>query len=199
MAAHPSDPPPIVRSEPVVLGEVAAMTSHSVTVNTSKAETMTFEFDSRTLMPSELPSGTRVKVNFRTLDSGLHLAGRITTLEPGSYDWDRLERELAMNGMGETRIVADNEQVTTTTTTTETVVEPTSSADRTYTTQGGADSEGDASAQVDQEQPSGSSSSTTMEEELPRTASAQGWLLPVGVAAVVLAFALRAARRRRTV
>ena len=76
---------------PVVLGEVSEMNSHSVTVRTGEGETLPFEFDSRTVMPMDIPAGTPVRVEFRMLDSGLHLAQRITPLERGSKDWDALE------------------------------------------------------------------------------------------------------------
>jgi len=81
--------------EPVVLGEVSMSNAHSVTVTTLDHETMPFEFDSRTVMPQDLATGTRVRVEWRMLDSGLHLAQRITPLTRGSKDWDLIENRMA--------------------------------------------------------------------------------------------------------
>src|SRR5205085_8989166 len=57
---------------------------------------MTFEFDSRTVMPAGLENGERVKIEYRILDSGLHLAQRVTPLTVGSRDWTTLDREMSM-------------------------------------------------------------------------------------------------------
>jgi len=80
--------------EPVVLGEVTAVNGHSVTVQTTEGESMPFEDDSRTVMPLDLDAGTRVRIEFHVLDSGLHLAKRITPLTAGSKDWQLMDRRM---------------------------------------------------------------------------------------------------------
>lgn len=82
---------PIVRVEPVILGHVQSTGTHSVSVATSSTETMTFEFDSRTVMPRELADGTPVRIDFRLMDNGDHFANRVTPILPGSKDWNALE------------------------------------------------------------------------------------------------------------
>ena len=84
------------QSQPVILGEVAEVGNHSVTVTAPGQEQMTFEFDSRTVMPAGLENGERVKVEYRILDSGLHLAQRVTPLTVGSRDWTTLDHEMSM-------------------------------------------------------------------------------------------------------
>jgi len=92
---RPTDASPL-HLTPVILGEVVNTSEHSVTLTTARGETMTFETDSRTVMPVELASNARVKVEFHLMDNGMHHAGRITTLQPGSTEWTRLEQQLSM-------------------------------------------------------------------------------------------------------
>lgn len=89
------DPPPSVQTVPLVLGEVTNVTSHSVVVRTTRGETMTFETDSRTVMPTNLVPGRPVKIEFHLMENGTHHAGRITVIETGSKDWDQYEREIS--------------------------------------------------------------------------------------------------------
>src|SRR5438552_1847361 len=85
MTLDPS--PALPQTQPVILGEVSAVGNHTVTVTAPGEEQMTFEFDSRTMLPTHLENGERVKVEYRILDSGLHLAQRVTPLTVGSRDW----------------------------------------------------------------------------------------------------------------
>ena len=94
MTLEPS--PALPQSQPVILGEVSAVGNHTVSVTAPGEEAMTFEFDSRTMMPTRLENGERVKVEYRILDSGLHLAQRVTPLTHGSTDWAELDRQLSM-------------------------------------------------------------------------------------------------------
>ncbi len=87
-------PSAVPQIEPIVLGTVTGTSAHTVDVSTTTGEHVTFEFDSRTVMPSNLDGDTRVKVNFKLLDSGLHLAQRITRLERGSHEWDMMDRQI---------------------------------------------------------------------------------------------------------
>ena len=96
LAAHAMDRIAMSQNQPVILGEVIGMNSHSVTVRTPAGASMPIEVDSRTMMASNLPAETRVKVEFKLLDSGLYLAQRITPIERGSHDWDELDNQVAM-------------------------------------------------------------------------------------------------------
>ena len=91
---RPMDASPL-HLTPVILGEVTDATEHSVTLNTARGEHMTFETDSRSVMPINLASGARVKIEFHLMDNGMNHAGRITTLQPGSTEWTRLEQQLS--------------------------------------------------------------------------------------------------------
>jgi hypothetical protein len=198
LAAQPAtSPPTMFHTEPMVLGQVTEVTSHSVTVRTSKNEQMEFEFDSGTLMPvpAQLTPETPVKVLFRTLDSGLHLAKRITALEPGSLDYARLEYELAMYESERERLNAARTQQDAQTSAMAADPyrnEPPPAGDRREETAQRV--EGESRSDATRSEVSGTESTG---EELPRTASSRGWLLPVGLGALALAVAARFARRRR--
>ena len=90
VAAQSADTYFTSQNQPVILGQVTGMTSHSVGVLTPEGEKIPIEFDSRTVMAAEMPVGTPVRVEFRLLDSGLYLAQRITPLAKGSLTWDAL-------------------------------------------------------------------------------------------------------------
>ena len=170
---------PLFKPSPTVLGEVVSMNSHSVTVRTAKNEEMVFEFDSRTVMT--MPPGLRVKVEFHLMDNGMHHAGRITRLEPGSLDWQALDTQLSLADQEQMRLEAveqattddsydvDNSRVTTSNESQEpTVID--------------SDEQGVAGAET---------------EELPRTASAQPLLLVLGAAMTSLAVGLGLGLRRK--
>ena len=70
--------------QPTISGTVASATEHSVVVNTDGNETMSFEVDSRSVVPTELPAGTRVRVEFHLMESGKYHAARITPTRGGS-------------------------------------------------------------------------------------------------------------------
>lgn len=91
--ANVTDNGGVPQFQPVILGEVTAVTAHTVTVTTGTSEQMAFEFDSRSMKPTDLAVGDQVRVEFRLLDSGLHFAQRVTTLTPGSIDWNTLQEE----------------------------------------------------------------------------------------------------------
>jgi len=96
--------------EPVVLGEVTAVNGHSVTVQTTEGESMPFEYDSRTVMPLNLDSGTRVRIEFHMLDSGLHLAKRITPLTVGSKDWKLMDTRMTESSWREMQNEAEERE-----------------------------------------------------------------------------------------
>jgi hypothetical protein len=193
---------PGVRPEPIVLGVVTGSNSHSFMVNTAKGEDMNFEFDSRTMMPVSLPTGARVRVDFRVMDNGMHYANRITPLEPGSGDWKSLEDQLSESRAMEQRRAEETREANAT-------EENDMTGDRAYTTSSSGEAPqkvGDEDAAEDKTERAARAQNDAKEDrdeakresgELPRTAGDQGWLLPAGLAALVLAFGVGLARRRR--
>ena len=98
----------VLQVTPVVLGLATGRTAHTVNVRTSTGESMTFEYDSRTVMPLDLDDQTHVRVEFKLTDSGLHLAQRITRVGPGSADWDVIEQHAEAPMSDDDRVVAGN-------------------------------------------------------------------------------------------
>lgn len=177
-------PPPVVTAVPLVLGEVTDVTSHSVTVRTTRGELMKFETDSRTVMPMNLMIGRRVNVEFHLMENGSHHAGRITMIEPGSADWERYdqERSLAPQPTGSMEGSEQNERHEAMT----------------------SGTEGRSKHQAENRLESESTENATTtsgetREELPRTASHQPLLLGLGLAALALGIGIGVTRRRRHV
>ena len=205
LAAQPqtsaTSPPPVGPNIPIVLGEVTDETSHSVVMRTTRGEMMTFETDSRTVMPMpmQLTSGRRAKVEFHLMDNGSHHAGRITTIEPGSFDWEQYDKELATYTRDvdtESDLRASNEQSTT------------SGTNGAYGTSGtnGSSGSGTSSSVNETTTPSDRGDNVTNRledtrnaDELPQTASRQPMLLGLGLAALTLGLVIGFARRRRSV
>ena len=195
-------PSPIAQIVPVVLGEVTGVTSHSATVRTTRGESMNFETDSRTVMPMNLMTGRRVKVEFHLMQNGAHHAGRITVIEPGSKDWDRYDEELTMIP----RIDEDSEDHADHTAMAD---DHESHATNGHRTNGDGDARATNELRSDQNQsdqnPSDRDEGTVTRtddddrDELPRTASRQPLLLGAGLAALALGLVVAFARRRRTV
>ena len=188
---------PLYSPSPAVMGEVVSMNSHSVTVRTAQDEEMVFEFDSRTMMPMTLPTGQRVKVEFHLMDNGMHHAGRITRLEPGSLDWEALDRQLSYAQQERDRLEAEREaaeaesRLSASNESQRPVVEPTATTDdgnRTDVDRTYAEDNSDADRGV-----------AGAEDTLPQTASPQPLLLVVGAAATSLALGLGLGLRRRKV
>jgi len=186
---------PIRRVEPVVLGYVTATGTHSVSVDVPQAEAMTFEFDSRTVMPRDLQTGTPVRIDFRLLDNGMHFANRVTPILPGSNDWKSIENMRVSQVMPpetETVVMTETtptEPVMATSTDPATVQTTTSSSDVTSTPV-----TDEAANTQDNVLISGDAKS---EDRLPQTASELPLLLTLGSAAVAGAIALSIRRRRR--
>jgi len=175
---------PLYMPSPAVLGEVTSMNSHSVTVRTAKDEEMVFEFDSRTVMPMTMPPGLRVKVEFHLMDNGMHHAGRITRLEPGSLDWDALDKQLSLADQERSRLEAEQ-------------AAEASEEDRVTASnesQQPAVMDNDESTTNDMDNDRGVSGAET---ELPHTASPQPLLLVLGAAATSLAVGIGLGLRRR--
>src|SRR2546426_10051595 len=89
--AHSTDDNVLPGGQPLILGKVSRVTAHSVVVLTRDGESLPIEFDSRTVMVTTMPTGCRVRVEFRLLDSGRYLAQRITPVERGSVAWAALD------------------------------------------------------------------------------------------------------------
>jgi LPXTG-motif cell wall-anchored protein len=188
-------PTPLTDGQPIILGHVVGATSHSVTVSTPDAERMTFEFDSRTVMPRELIEGTPVRVEFHLMPNGMHHAGRITAVERGGKDWTRLEemRTSALEG-SDSRMQAENQ-------TPETVnANATTSNDASYgtttTDNSTADNTTNDNTMADNTLKDENAQTTEERTELPQTASEQPWLLAFGAAAAAVAVGLSLRRRQ---
>jgi LPXTG-motif cell wall-anchored protein len=187
-------PPPMVQTTPVVLGEITGVTSHSATVRTTRGETMNFETDSRTVMPMNLMTEKRVKVEFHLMENGNHHAGRITVIEPGSKDWDRYDEELTMVP----RIDESMEQHASL------EGDRHEHHDASMTNDGNHDNDGEARNELrsntsDRDESTANRNDDEDKDELPRTASRQPLLLGAGLAALALGLVVAFARRRRIV
>jgi hypothetical protein len=189
---RPMDASPLLLT-PVILGEVTGSTEHSVTLNTARGENMTFETDSRTVMPINLASAARVKIEFHLMENGMHHAGRITTLQPGSSEWTRLEQQLSLLNEDRSEPMAMNSSetpVTTTSTTTDNALisssEPTTTTEATPATDM---NENQANANADRTE------ETNPSGELPRTASNRTWMLVLGLGIFAAAFGQRLVRK----
>lgn len=184
---------PIKRVEPVVLGYASEVGTHTLRVDVPRAEAMTFEFDSRTVMPRELQTGTPVRIDFRILDNGMHFANRVTPILPGSNDWRMIEdmRTSQMMNPEPTSQTIVTEQttvmnpVTTHSTTTTTATDVTTTTPVETETRSNTDDNvlvsGDANAA----------------DRLPQTASELPLLLTLGAASIAGAIALSIRRRRK--
>jgi hypothetical protein len=184
MTLEPS--PALPGAQPVILGEVSGVSNHTVSVTAPGEDPMTFEFDSRSMMPARLENGERVKVEYRILDTGLHLAQRVTPLTHGSRDWEELDRQLSMvpvedetrSGMLVAATAPDNQESP----------EQHEAISETH----------DEAAPADQsEQAEGTNTSTASNEEqtMPSTASVLPWLLVSSGMAMFLALGLWLLRR----
>lgn len=188
---------PLMKPSPALLGEVSSMNSHSVTVRTAREEEMVFEFDSRTVMPMTMPPGLRVKIEFHLMENGMHHAGRITRLEPGSLDWQALDKQLAFAEQERAR----QEQLEA-----EQAAAEADEADHSHVATTSNESEQPVATYDDDASKEPVAANTTddadrgvesAETELPQTASPQPWLLVLGAAATSFALGLGVALRRK--
>ena len=184
-------PTPLTDAQPVILGHVVGTTSHSVTVSTPETERITFEFDSRTVMPRELIEGTPVRVEFHLMENGFHHAGRITALERGSKDWMRLEemRTSALESHDQS-MTSDNASTETTPTdmSASTTSENHSNEIVSPTVNENSNASTDEHANTDTDE---------NHNQLPQTASEQPWLLAFGLATAAVAVGIGLRRRAR--
>jgi len=186
-------PTPLTDAQPVILGHVVGATSHSVTVSTPEAERITFEFDSRTVMPRQLVEGTPVRVEFHLMDNGMHHAGRITPLERGSNDWMRLEdRHAAAIDNAEEDAERERQEQAATNQEEMNSTAPASDASTTDGTNDNVLLDTNSKAAEDR-----AAENNENGNQLPQTASEQPWLLLFGTAAAVVAIGLTLRRRAR--
>ena len=68
---------------PMIYGTVVSTTDRSVTVNSVDDEPITFDIDSRSVMPARLDEGQNVKVEFHMTESDHYLAKRVIPIRPG--------------------------------------------------------------------------------------------------------------------
>lgn len=188
MTLEPS--PALPQSQPVILGEVSAVGNHTVSVTAPGEEAMTFEFDSRTMMPTRLESGERVKVEYRILDSGLHLAQRVTPLTHGSTDWVELDRQLSMVPMEDEG--SSGTLVATTIPDNDEHAEHNEAISETHGDEAQATS---ADAKEDRAEEQKEADTNSQEPAMPRTASGLPWLLVSSGLAMFLAGGLWLLRR----
>ena len=176
--------------QPIVLGTVTSTTAHTVNVTTTDGEAMTFEFDSRTVKPADLAIETPVRIEFKLLDSGLHLAQRVTPLEFGSHDYDFVHAQraalLSENEMAENhdsdRAEDMREQGTSMPNDADAQIASNENED-----EGNANTNANATATTSNE-----------EQPMPRTASELPWVLSLGVLSLVASAGLWLSRRRRS-
>jgi LPXTG-motif cell wall-anchored protein len=206
--------PPLFSPTPAVLGEVESMDSHSVTVATARDEHMDFQFDSRTMMTFNMPSGMRVKVEFTTLPNGERVATRISRLEHGSLDWQALDRQLALAETSEDSRLAADQQADAELAAADKEEDQAEAHGRNYRADNmgtvdqnyGQSSTGTNDNVTANPSDNGTVNSTkdndTDDEkgakELPKTASMQPVLLLLGAAATSFALGMTFGRRRRT-
>jgi cobalamin biosynthesis Mg chelatase CobN len=80
--------------QPLIYGKVTRITSHTVVILTREGESLPMEFDSRTVMSTDMPAGCSVRVEFRLLESGRYLAQRVTPLDRSSSAWSALTHRI---------------------------------------------------------------------------------------------------------
>jgi LPXTG-motif cell wall-anchored protein len=106
-AAAEVDIPNLKVTAPTVVGTTTATTSHSITVQSIEGETMSFDVDSRTVMPLNLMDGAYVRVEFHTMDNGNYLAKRVTPLT--SMEVDKLQESGVLRPQAEVQVGEHNE------------------------------------------------------------------------------------------
>jgi len=190
---RPTDASPL-HLTPMILGEVVNSTEHSVTLNTARGENMSFETDSRTVMPIDLTTGQRVKIEFHLMDNGMHHAGRIATLQPGSKEWTRLEQQLSMQEQERNEQMAMNSNETPATTTTVTTDNGSTDNALISSSEPTTTSTTDMNAnQTNADRTEDANENTS--GELPRTASNRSWMLVLGLGVFAAAFGQRMVRK----
>jgi LPXTG-motif cell wall-anchored protein len=174
---------------PNILGTVTSSTSHSVTVATVEGEAMTFAVDSRTVLPRDLPNGTRVRIEYHTMEPGDHqLAKRVT---PFTGEWPEAAAPV---GVIESDSRIDNPGVTSVYTREHEHGEPMASA---QSTDAGTTTDTPSENYIRSDASTRSTYADDDPDDLPRTASVQPLLAWLGMIALGSGAGLWVSRRRR--
>ena len=185
--------------QPTIKATVVSTSDNTITVDTFDGERMTFYVDSRTTMPTSLPVGSRVRVEFQAMQDGRQHAARVTPFEPTAEEIASIR---PVTGADHTGMMG------TSTTNTSDDLSGTARTDVSGTTgygpQGAADPR---TQQSDEDADSRASATGTMsatdadgdgvaDSELPRTAGERQGLWMIGLGALGLAGTLFFMRRR---
>ena len=76
----PSQTDYLRRLPPTITGTVVSSTQHALVLNSSDGDQVTFDMDSRTMVPQDMTEGRMMRVEFNTMDSGHFLAKRVTPI-----------------------------------------------------------------------------------------------------------------------
>jgi hypothetical protein len=174
----------IVDRTPVVTGTLVSMTDHRVIVETDDGERMTFEYDSRSIVP-ELPPLSRVKLDFHLMENGNYHAERMVPIRTASGEIARGELRTSMY---------QDADVMRTSVYTRTDIEPEPLASSTYQASSTYEA-GSAPTEATDSDAYSSTAATDYDDELPRTASAQPLIGALGMLALAGAVTLWALRR----
>ena len=71
-----------------ITGSVVSSSPNSLVIASDEGGQLTYAIDSRSVTPTDMPAGKRVRVQFRLLDSGAYHAQRVTPLEA----WEDVNR-----------------------------------------------------------------------------------------------------------
>jgi LPXTG-motif cell wall-anchored protein len=195
--------------QPTITGSVASVNEHSVTVNTDGGENMLFEVDSRSMVPTELPAGTRVRIEFHLMESGKYHAARITPIRGGEMTESegKMPAEHAGN-WGAPSGESEGSSTSGTTYTPEASRTPAAAGTEQHMTErtepypAGSETKVESSSGTPSTTTSSSNQSneeaTTGEQELPQTSSSIPLLGILGLMALGAGLLLWLARRRRS-
>jgi hypothetical protein len=189
---EPTNAAAIPQMQPIVLGAVTATTAHTVNVSTTDGEVMTFDFDSRTVKPADLAEGTPVRVEFKMLDSGMHLAQRITPLVQGSHDYDVVMEQRAARVEDESGEPAENHEVG------ESAAGRAEDLREQATATHEGENRNDADVQTTTSDVDANATTSKEGEKMPRTASELPLVLSLGMLLLVVSAGLWLWRRRDT-
>ena len=192
---HPPAIADYLNRTPTVLGSVTASNDHSVTLSTDSGSPMTFVIDSRSVVPAELPAGSRVRVQFHALGADAFHAGRITPLTAAEI---RAIEESSAPRMRAASEPATENWGTSSTAAEEPAPVPLETPAGTATTEAAADETAAPSTiETDAVPPATETAPEQETDELPRTAGSLPLVATGGALALAAAIAIGFLRRRR--
>ena len=185
---------PNLQNPPSVTGTVVSMTDHSMTVNSDDGEKITFEVDSRSVMPTRLEEGQRVRVEFHLMDNGLYLTKRVVPMEP----YEGMPPTATSSDESDHAMDQSHMTTTATTTTTDNEAEIHHGETVAASTTTGSTTTDDMNRTSEQSTAIGSDADRGNEsEDLPATSSSRPLIEALGVLALLAGAGLWAVRRRR--